>query len=145
MRGCSSPKRTTPVKMELVILGSGTAHPVGHKGPSGLWLSDGDTSILIDCGSGICEKLTRAGGDLREVDAVLLTHAHIDHISDLSSLLFALRIPSFVRRRPLEIIHSAPLRPYIDGLRDTFGDWLVPDSCEVHYRSVAANGAFTVG
>jgi ribonuclease BN (tRNA processing enzyme) len=42
--------------------------------------------VLLDCGPGTLERLWRRGL-LREVDAVVVSHLHADHVLDL--LLFA--------------------------------------------------------
>jgi ribonuclease BN (tRNA processing enzyme)/DNA-nicking Smr family endonuclease len=136
--------------VKLVILGSGTAIPVPHRGPTAAWVSEADTSILVDCGSGALQKLVEAGGSLQALDALLLTHAHLDHIGALPSLLFALRIPGQERRRPLPIFHSKAMSPYLEGLRTVFGAWLEPRLADgsapaVDYRPVEVGSRLHVG
>jgi ribonuclease BN (tRNA processing enzyme)/DNA-nicking Smr family endonuclease len=89
-------------------------------------VTDGNISVLVDCGSGTGQRFVQAGGDLATLDAILLTHAHLDHIGDLASLLFAFNAPELARTKPLALIRSAALAPFIDGLRATFGRWIQP-------------------
>ncbi|MBN1947520.1 MAG: MBL fold metallo-hydrolase [Bradymonadales bacterium] len=131
--------------MDLIILGSGTAYPDGDRGPSSYWVGEGETGLLVDCGSGICQKLARAGLDWKNLEAVCLTHAHPDHLGDLPALLFALRMPEVGRVKPLTVFHSPELTPYLDGLHGTYGDWLVPSGFEVRYQPVAAGQRAAVG
>ncbi len=49
---------------------------------SGYLVEDGDTCILVDCGSGVFSKLRRVR-DYVDVDAVVITHMHPDHFFDL--------------------------------------------------------------
>lgn len=60
----------------------------GSSGNSTL-ISDGKTNILIDCGaSGKCisNALLEAGASINEIDAVLLTHEHSDHVKGIGVL-----------------------------------------------------------
>lgn len=44
---------------------------------------------MVDCGSGVLHRLGELGVDLRRIENVLLTHHHLDHLSDLLPLLKA--------------------------------------------------------
>jgi ribonuclease BN (tRNA processing enzyme) len=46
-------------------------------------------SLLIDCGSGVLGALARTETGYEELDMILLTHHHLDHISDLDVLMKA--------------------------------------------------------
>ncbi len=64
-----------------------------------LFRQDGFT-LLVDCGSGVFSKL-RALADPLEVDAVLITHMHADHTTDLIPFSHALTYPyEHHRKRP---------------------------------------------
>lgn len=51
---------------------------------AGLMLRNGDKTVLVDAGPDLSAQLTAA--DVKEVDAVLLTHAHADHINGIDDL-----------------------------------------------------------
>jgi phosphoribosyl 1,2-cyclic phosphodiesterase len=54
----------------------------GSKGNS-IYISDGKTKILIDAGislKSLTERLHKIGVSVDEIDAILVTHEHIDHI-----------------------------------------------------------------
>ncbi|WP_254271038.1 MBL fold metallo-hydrolase [Haloarcula marina] len=75
--------------MRLTFLGTGSAMPTGERSQSGYLLeADGET-LLVDCGSGVLDALARTGPGYEGVDTVLLTHHHLDHISDLDVLMKA--------------------------------------------------------
>jgi ribonuclease BN (tRNA processing enzyme) len=75
--------------MQLTFLGTGAALPTGRRFQSGYLLeSDGDR-LLVDCGSGVLHALARTSAGYDGVDTVLLTHHHLDHVSDLDVLLKA--------------------------------------------------------
>jgi ribonuclease BN (tRNA processing enzyme) len=44
---------------------------------------------LLDAGPGTAYRFERAGGRLRDLDAVLITHLHVDHSADLLALVKA--------------------------------------------------------
>lgn len=82
----------------------------------------GNSSILISGGgAAICVDLSvnLAAAVEADVDAVFLTHEHIDHVYGLPSLLHQLWIRG--RRRPLEIFVPAGMEPLANGLVDLFG------------------------
>lgn len=68
--------------MRLTILGASPAcqNPGGHC--SGYLIQDGDTSLVVDCGSGVF-SLLQTYIDPAQVTAVLITHMHADHTLDL--------------------------------------------------------------
>lgn len=91
--------------MFLKILGSGTCVPSLQRHAPANYIKIGKTQLLVDCGSGTLLQLEKAGLDYKEIDIVCITHYHMDHISDLGSLLQALRwTPDFTRKKELTII-----------------------------------------
>jgi ribonuclease BN (tRNA processing enzyme) len=73
---------------ELVLLGTaGAPLPVaGRGGISSALVVDGRV-FVIDCGRGSPSALADAGLGFGQLEAVLLTHLHADHIGDLPGLL----------------------------------------------------------
>ncbi len=73
--------------MELILLGTGCPHVDPNRmGPAQLISHDGHT-LLIDCGSGVTQRMVSAGFACRDIDAVMLTHLHSDHLVDLFQLI----------------------------------------------------------
>ncbi|MDH5019798.1 MBL fold metallo-hydrolase [Halobacterium rubrum] len=75
--------------MQLTFLGTGSAMPTGERMQTGLLVEDGDSRLLVDCGSGVLHTLARSDVGYEGVDTVLLSHHHLDHVSDLLPLLKA--------------------------------------------------------
>jgi len=75
--------------MRLTFLGTGSAMPTGERTQTGLLLEADDTRLLIDCGSGVLGALSATDGGYTDLDGVLVTHHHLDHIADLLPLLKA--------------------------------------------------------
>lgn len=75
-----------------------------YSGSSGnsIYLSSGDTSLLIDCGlSGkrIVEALSDIGQKPQEISAVLITHEHSDHIKGAGILSRKFDIPIYANEK----------------------------------------------
>lgn len=77
--------------MKLTILGNNGPYPQAGGACSGYLLRDSGTSILIDCGNGVLSNLQRFVG-FGEIDAIILTHLHSDHMSDMMVLKYAVQI-----------------------------------------------------
>ncbi|MFC7141941.1 MBL fold metallo-hydrolase [Halosimplex aquaticum] len=75
--------------MRVTFLGTGSAMPTGERFQTGLLLEADGGNLLVDCGSGALHGLQRTGVGYDDIDAVLLTHHHLDHVSDLLPLLKA--------------------------------------------------------
>ncbi|WP_415382264.1 MBL fold metallo-hydrolase [Halosimplex sp. TS25] len=75
--------------MRVTFLGTGSAMPTGERFQTGLLLESAGGNLLVDCGSGALHGLQRTGVGYDGIDAVLLTHHHLDHVSDLLPLLKA--------------------------------------------------------
>ena len=71
----------------VVLLGTGSPLPDANRaGPSTLIQADG-VNILVDAGRGVVMRLSAAGVLPVMLHAVLLTHLHSDHISDLNDVI----------------------------------------------------------
>lgn len=88
--------------MKLTILGNNGPYPAAGGACSGYLLESdsGDTTILIDCGTGVLANLMGTGA-LNRLDAVILSHLHYDHMSDLMPMQYAIQFNP--RRHPLPI------------------------------------------
>ncbi len=53
----------------------------------GIWVCIEDTNILVDPGPGSLLKLIEYGRSARELDAVFLSHRHLDHSADINSII----------------------------------------------------------
>lgn len=100
--------------MQITLLGTGC--PVVHTqryGPAQV-VRSGTHSVLVDCGSGVTQRLVAAGVPGRDLDAVLLTHLHSDHIVDLFQLILSSWHQG--RDRPQRIFGPRGTRAYVDDL-----------------------------
>ncbi len=79
-------------RLRFASLGSGS------KGNATL-VSDGETQVLVDCGFGLREaerRLARLGVHPRQLDAVLVTHEHGDHLRGVGPLARRYNLPVYL-------------------------------------------------
>lgn len=73
--------------MQLTLLGTGSPIPDPMRaGPSTL-VRSADSTILVDCGRGVLMRLAGAGVLPPMLSAVLVTHMHSDHLTDLNDVI----------------------------------------------------------
>ncbi len=109
----------------------------GSKG-NAIFFGTKNTRILIDAGISaktVAERLDEIGVALSDIDAILITHEHTDHIKGLSSLAFKHKIPVFANsdtaKAIVEILGEAPkFKIFSTGETFEFGD------IEVHPFSI---------
>ena len=101
------------IGLSFEILGSGTSqgvpvigcdcpvcsspNPKDNRLRSSALISYENTTVLIDCGPDFRQQMLRS--DQKQVDAVLLTHEHMDHVSGLDDL----RSVQFSANKPTKI------------------------------------------
>lgn len=76
-------------KIEIEILGSGGPELDGRASTSYLLWIDNEAKLLVDMGSGSMLHFEQSGAKLETLDAVVLTHLHIDHTVDLPAYVKA--------------------------------------------------------
>lgn len=76
-------------KIELEVLGSGGPELDGRASTSYILWIDNKARLLVDMGSGSMLRFEQSGAKLKDLEAVVLTHLHIDHAVDLPSYVKA--------------------------------------------------------
>jgi phosphoribosyl 1,2-cyclic phosphodiesterase len=118
--------------MRMTVLASGS------KGNSTV-ISSSRTRVLVDAGLSCRELLKRmavAGEDPAELDAILITHEHQDHVAGLSVLARRLNIPVFFT----EPTHRAWVRMLTPRTTMTYVKWLEQVQREKEARAAAIAG-----
>jgi ribonuclease Z len=106
--------------MDLSLFFAGTAGsvPTARRGLPALLLRAGGDRLLFDCGEGTQQQLLRSVG-LPELDAVFLTHYHLDHWLGLLGVLKTFDLRG--RERPLTVYGPPGLRALLTAMRAAWG------------------------
>lgn len=115
--------------MRMTVLASGS------KGNSTV-ISSSRTRVLVDAGLSCREILKRmalAGEDPATLDAILITHEHIDHVAGLAVLARRLNIPVYLT----EPTHRAWVRMVTPRTTMTYAKWLDHVQQEKEARAAA--------
>jgi ribonuclease Z len=89
--------------IELVLLGTGSPLPDPRRAGPATLVRAGGRSLLVDCGRGVLLRAAAAGVGANQLDALLLTHLHSDHVTDLGDVVTTRWITTF-EPSPLRVI-----------------------------------------
>ena len=106
--------------MELTVLGSGTAVPHPLRSSAGFWLETPSGTLLLDIAASVPHRMAQERLDWPNLDAIWISHFHIDHCAGIAPFLFATRgAPETSKRvKPLRIFGAAGLRDLIKAFDD---------------------------
>ncbi|HHV98243.1 MAG TPA: MBL fold metallo-hydrolase [Clostridiaceae bacterium] len=76
--------------MKLTVLGNNGPYPSAGGACSGYLIQHGGKNILLDCGNGVLSNLQKVIR-FEELDAIIITHLHSDHMSDMMVLRYAIQ------------------------------------------------------
>lgn len=105
----------------LTLLGTGTCQIEYERRASSVLLELDHMYVLFDCGHGVVQRLLEAGVQHHQIQHVVLSHFHPDHVSDLVPLM---QVGAWSRRNPrktdLHIYGPEGVQRVIDGLMQVF-------------------------
>src|ERR1043165_3391400 len=91
--------------MKLTVLGSGTALPHPRRSSSAHWLDCEGGSLLLDISGPAIHRMAEEGCDWAGLDAVWVSHFHLDHVGGLAPFLFGTKHAPQTRdrRKPFQV------------------------------------------
>lgn len=108
--------------MKITVLGCYGPFPKAKGACSGYLLESQDTKILIDCGNGVLSRYFAICSDLNQLDAIVISHLHPDHTSDLLVLRYAIDIGKNLGRVEKSIPLYLPKSPTEENQRIQYKD-----------------------
>jgi ribonuclease Z len=103
--------------MHVTLLGTGGPRPDPDRAGPATLIDAAGRLLLVDAGRGVCLRLAQAGVGLDEIDGVLITHHHFDHIGDLGDVILAGW--NLGRNVPLQIIGPPGTAAIVEALLST--------------------------
>ncbi|WP_247729110.1 MBL fold metallo-hydrolase [Halovivax limisalsi] len=125
--------------MQVTFLGTGAAMPTGDRYQAGIVVQEDDRTVLLDCGSGVLQRLQQSGIGYEAVSSVLVTHHHLDHVADLLPLMKARWLAG---EEHLEIVGPQGTKELVDGLLSVYE--YMDGRIDLRVREVVAGEAFSV-
>jgi ribonuclease BN (tRNA processing enzyme) len=125
--------------MKLIVLGSGTAVPHPQRSSSGYWLETANGSLLLDCGASAIHRMAQENLDWANLDAIWISHFHLDHIGGLTPFLFGMKNAPDTqkRRKPLRIFGAKGLKKLLENFDKANGYKLFAQPFPVEIVEVA--------
>jgi ribonuclease Z len=99
----------------ITLLGTGSPMPSPDRAGPATLISAGDEHYLVDAGRGVLMRLAAAGLGAPNLSAVLITHLHSDHITDLNDVITTRWVMTFVPT-PLTIVGPVGTRAVVDHI-----------------------------
>ncbi len=125
---------------DIVFLGTSAALPTKDRGYTSLAILDEQVRMLVDCGAIVYQAMQRAEMDPANISDLFLTHAHIDHIGGLPSLLECWRLGR--RHAPLRLWALPETMVVVKDLLKTFEFEIpLPLSYGITFHTLEGDGA----
>ncbi len=100
--------------LDVALLGTGGMMPLPDRFLTSLLLRFNGKMMLIDCGEGTQVTLKMLGFGFKNIDTILFTHTHGDHITGLCGML--LTIGNSGREKPITIIGQKGIEEIVNSL-----------------------------
>ena len=128
--------------MLLVVLGSGTSVPHPQRASAAFWLETDGGSMLLDCSADAMHRMAEENLEWRHLDAIWISHLHLDHCGGLASLLFGMKHSpqTQMRNKPLSIFSCAGVERLLKAIDESNDYGLFKQPFPLEIREFADSG-----
>jgi len=125
--------------MKLVVLGSGTSVPHPQRASAAFWLETETGSLLLDCSGDAPHRTAQENLDWTNLDAIWISHLHLDHCGGLANFLFGIKGSPEARRRrkQLAIFGCEGIGKLLSAIDETNDYGLLEQPFEIAVREIA--------
>jgi len=130
--------------MKLVVLGSGTSVPHPQRAAAAFWLESESGLVLLDCGADSAHRLAQEKVDWPNLDAIWISHLHLDHCGGLASFLFGLKWApqTQARKKPLRIVGCRGVQNLLKAIDESNNYKLLAQPFPVELHEVLSPAEF---
>ncbi|MCS3924321.1 MBL fold metallo-hydrolase [Methanosalsum natronophilum] len=125
--------------MIIRFLGTGVAIPQKDRIQSGILLEDQMNFLLLDCGSGTLNRINDENIKHTSINKILLTHLHLDHVSDLLCLVKANHLCGL---NELDLYGPTGTLQYIENMLNTYS--YLKEKVKVNIKEIEAYEDFVI-
>jgi ribonuclease Z len=129
--------------MKFWFLGTSASVPSAARDTTSLLFENGERATLVDCGGAIVARLGAIGIDPLQVDDIIITHVHSDHVYGLP--LFLDNLALLGRRTPLTIRCHPEHTGFVNDLIALFGGSGLPFRVETAALALTASMPARIG
>ncbi|GAA4669921.1 MBL fold metallo-hydrolase [Amycolatopsis dongchuanensis] len=106
----------------VTLTGTGVPHPDAARAGAGVLISCDDIHLQVDAGRSTTMRLAQAGVGPHELAALLITHLHSDHVTDVADLVLTRWVQDHLHRTgPLPVVAPDGRAPaFVANLLDAF-------------------------
>jgi ribonuclease BN (tRNA processing enzyme) len=104
--------------MKVIVLGSGTSIPHPARSSAAYWLEIENQTLLLDISADAPHRMAQEQLDWTNLDAIWISHLHLDHCAGLAPLLFATRSApqTQARRKPLTVFGAVGFKQLLQAI-----------------------------
>jgi ribonuclease Z len=125
---------------EILFLGTSASAPSAKRGLSAQIVKHDEYRFLVDCGEGTQRQILQSGIGFKQLNRILLTHGHLDHILGLGGLM-----STFMRWEAIEELEIFGGRTTLDRVRALINDVVLRGAkppMPLHFREIGAGTFF---
>ncbi|MCX6067095.1 MAG: ribonuclease Z [Chloroflexi bacterium] len=125
---------------EILFLGTSASAPSARRGLSAQIVKHDEYRFLIDCGEGTQRQILQSGIGFKQLNRILLTHGHLDHILGLGGLM-----STFMRWEAIEQLEIFGGKNAIERVRTLINDVVLRGANPpmlLHYREIGPGVLF---